>query len=306
MNTLDDLYRTFDTYAAHAPDSTGLVEQARAGAARRRIRRRWQGWLAGAAVLALAGSAPLAVAALRPDRELPRTPAQLSLSLDAPFAAAEHSGTGGTESLLTANVLVQAGPLTLPDLRTGRTLRVAGHDARATSNALGWPLPSGGWVTVSNGDEATRVLVAEHLHTGPPRDVPVPWRAGWLPTGAQVSGTRLTEGVLVRYALASRVAEGWLDSPLAIEAVPLSSSQWSTDKRVQYEPAQPVNGRPALRLKASRRVPGGNDGLAIETPTCAIAITFAHGATDYAALRRIAASLTVADCTDRSTWSPAR
>ena len=332
MNTLDDLHHTFDVHAAQAPDGHGLLDGARAGAARRRVRRRWQSLIAGLAVVAVAGTTPLLAGALRhdaPPEPLPpriATRTTLGLAEGSPFAVVGQSSSQGWETIevnspggnLTNAVHVIVRRSSAGNLMSGERLTVGGHDAWFTTDyrgaevlpgtlgpvaMLGWPLPSGEWVKVTGGDRDALLRVAGQVTMGAPRPVLTPFRTGWLPAGfVTYRISQDARSVVAQYQPAGLPEP---DSPhrsaLAIEMWKLPGSEWPRQRQDLWRPVTGAGGRPTYERKQS---PEDADTLAVETPTCVVHIRM-RGATRAADLRRVAENLTIADCTDRKTWSPA-
>jgi hypothetical protein len=191
MTTLDDLRRTLDNHARHAPDGLGVVAEARLGAARIRRRRRILSATAAAAVVAVvAASLPLVTAAHRAGPPQPppaatptyRQPWQTTLTLDpAAGYVVESHGTDATREMLQAGrtggdgdhggVVVAHDPGTFDPARllAGERVTVSDHAAwlvrdygfdRQMSGVAGRPLrtvvvgwqdPAGAWVLVHRG-----------------------------------------------------------------------------------------------------------------------------------------------------------
>lgn len=215
MNTLDDLRETFESMAGDS-DGLGMVEAARAGAAR--IRRRRIAGAAAAAVLvaAVAVVVPVAVVRLRAD-PLPatpvphRAPSEMTLSVvPAPGTYVAHQGNDAARQFVIVRNLDHSaenlgGSVTAYDpgaydptafLRAER-VTVAGHPAylvppEATDPiarppqraALGWRDPSGVWITVADTESRAALLrLAETVRVGPLRPIATPMQFGWIPGG---------------------------------------------------------------------------------------------------------------------------
>jgi hypothetical protein len=328
MTTLDDLHHMFDAYADRAPDGHGLIEQAREAAARRRIRRRWQSLLAALAVVAVTGGGIAIAAGLRhhdPVVVPPRTATQTTITMADGFTPVIQSSGRDSQRLQWGNVSVTVA--THPDqdpaeLTTGERLTVDGHDAWALADArkadedrttsvprpvLGWQRPDGDWVFLNGGARADQIAVAEQVRFTAPRDVLVPYRVGWLPP-QMVAGTTTTdhhpESTRVTWSWATKPTDNPGKDPVRIETRPLPNSLWSDDKSRLYQSVKPIGRYPAY-------VRDDIPDLLVETPTCLVTVGTRERegtpdqSVDEATLRKVAENLTIADCHDRATWSPA-
>ncbi|GAA2498224.1 hypothetical protein [Winogradskya humida] len=312
MTTLDDLHHMFDAYADQAPDGHGLIEQAREAAARRRVRRRWQSWIAALAVVAVTGGGIAVAAGLRhhdPVVVPPRAATQTTITMADGFTPVYQSSERDSQRLQwgVVSVTVAARPgYDTKTLTASEKLTINGHDAWYTGAVLGWQLPGGEWVSVNAGNRADKIAVAEQLRFTTPRDVLVPYRVGWLPPQMVAASTTTEQSgtIGVTWSWATRPTDNPGEDPVRIETEPLPDRIWSQQKTDLYRSVKPVGGHPAY-------VRDGTPELLVETPTCLVTVgTRRWGGTpdqmvDEATLRRIAENLTVADCTNRATWSPA-
>jgi hypothetical protein len=175
----------------------------------------------------------------------------------------------------------------------------------ALGPAVGWADRSGAQVVVyrrpeldiQSGLDAQRaelLRVAEGLRIGPPRDVTVPFRLGWMPDGLEVAGiTANADAVGAGGSVTLRRGEAEVD----VSAGAQGSQPRSFDGMPRTELT--VAGRPAVLVDFKQRrmlvVP--------EHGTCGLAAETADKQITTAELVRVLETLTIANCNDRSTWT---
>jgi hypothetical protein len=339
MRTLDDLRRSFEQHADLAGEPRGLVQAAREGAVRIRRRRRMVRAGVSAAVLAvLVVAVPVVANRTLAEKQVPAAPAerrfgQVTVELDVPGLTVEAVTSSATRQYLIvgpangqsgAEVIVfDPGAYTARSQPGIESITVAGRDAwfqpaipiggltdRPTDDAFG---PAVGWVDrsgvqvvvymraeldVQNGLDVQRtelLRVAEGLRIGPPRDVTVPFRLGWVPAGLEIAGITATPDAVGATGSVT-LRRGNID--VVDVAVGAPGSQPGTFDGLEQTPLT-VAGRPAVLVdfKQRRRL------VVLEYGTCGVAVETADKQTTTADLVRVLETLTVGDCTDRSTWT---
>ena len=245
-------------------------------------------------------------------------------------------------------------------LRTGERITVDGHPAfytltvtsRPTGPApeeaverarmlesegvavIGWPDPSGAWVTVTGGRTRADVQrLAESVELGAPRPITAPVQFSWVPGGLrlgfvsandQPAGSPILDnGARVGFtakplpaALEPGSALANLHSDMELTVLVLRRTDRSWTEMV--DPPQPPGVaavQPRWRTVAGHRTwylpPGsphfaaGSAHLLIEDGECGIALSVDESVRiSYDDLVRTVAGMPFADCTDPATWLP--
>ncbi|MEU4221525.1 hypothetical protein [Actinoplanes sp. NPDC026623] len=342
MNTVDDLRRTLEEQAGRAPDARGLVEQARAGAARIRRRRRVTA-AAGtaAAVLVSALVVPFAVGHESAPPVPPVAPSAPAVpaaprrgsDLTVGFAA----GKGLTVSAYFLDTVGQnlvavrddgmtynldvANPGTFGRGPSKGSVRVRVGDRNGwylarpaprwmyskptTEHLLTWETRDGFGVTLGSvSGKADLLATARAIRFVRPTPPSGPLQLGWVPDGL------VPISVEVRN---DKRTESILLSP------PVKKSAGDTGISVRLESTSPswlarwTGGTPPTHTIAGHQAwyqefPLAPDGapratLVVTAGECGINIQ-ATGPTSFADLERLAGAATIGSCTGREGWGP--
>jgi hypothetical protein len=222
VNTIDDLRRTLERHTLLAPDSAGMIEQARLGAGQIRQRRRIVATVAAAvAILLVAVGVPLVthrntLPAIPPPV---RSSSEMSIGLagDSGFTVQQRAATGARQLLVARERGAVGGPASgevwaydpgsfdPAALPPGETVRVGGHDAllvSTLSRERREQLRSiAGFPSGPRPSTTPDMVVIENMDV----EAAVVWQD---PSGIWVTVTKAhTRDVLLRLAAAVRVGE---------------------------------------------------------------------------------------------------
>ncbi|MEU8607748.1 hypothetical protein AB0C29_07090 [Actinoplanes sp. NPDC048791] len=343
MNTVDDLRRTLEEQARRAPDERGLIEDARAGAAR--IRRRRRVTAAAGTAAAVLVSVLVVPYAVRHESAPPIAPAAPSASA-AP--AGPRSGSKLTVSLapgkgLTVSTyLVETNSQYLAAVRDddgmqfnlyvaspgtfGRgpiegsvRVRVGDRDgwylARpaprwmyskpTTEHLLRWETRDGYGVTFSSvSSKADLLATARAIRFARPVRPSGPVQLGWVPDGLVPASVEVSKDKKTESILLTPpVKEPSEDTGISVRVEPVSPG-WLTRWTEGTPPTHTFAGHPTWY----RELPVGRSGapratLVVRAGDCGINIE-AIGPTSFAALERMVGEATIGSCTSQDGWGP--
>jgi hypothetical protein len=225
--------------------------------------------------------------------------------------------------------------------RRGTPVTVAGHPAFAVDDravvkvprvgtppegslvvhapAVGWQDPSGAWVVVFggfDGDRTPALTVAALVRLGPPRDVHVPYRLGYVPAGLPVNAAMTAMGARDAVVGFGAPTPGLPSAHSFMYGLALPAFLV-----VQADPHTPDLDRSFGGLGAptpiagldtwylTRSEPGltvldGAGLLAVRTPHCLVQISVQdRRRVPYDALKRMVEGARFADCGNPATWT---
>lgn len=183
---------------------------------------------------------------------------------------------------------------------------------------VGWQDASGAWIVVSDArNREALVRLGATVRLGPPRKITAPVRfehrpgglpvsyvsnndAGNAPGGYQFSSTVGFSPARPPFATDDRVS----GLPVSVLAVPKTSRSW-TELLVEPGPDWRTIGGHRTRFLPNSQRQGPGAHLLIDAGTCGVLLEVADLArTGYDEIVRTVEGMTIADCTDTTTWLP--
>lgn len=328
MTRLDELLQTLETHAALAPDSAGVLDSARTGAARIHRRRRLTAIVAAATAVVLAAvvipvTLHLEAAPITPAKPPAPKPWETTLSLDPSYPGTVVRQQPsmmtvqlpGGEHTYGIDVFIERGEPG-QDLRLfhGEPVTVQGQPGQFTlefkpnpktspggsvPTMVAWTDPTGVIIEIRAGywgvDRAAVMALAEAVRVGPPHAIMTPFQLGLLPAGLTVdwvmSYPRLDD------PHRQDVAEVRLSSPGNAAKLTVRAKTHVTDGMI-------TGAKPAPDMAGHRVWYWSEAALVVQVGACMYEFSTNAGQLTLDQLRGIAAGTTYADCTDTSTWTP--
>ncbi len=200
---------------------------------------------------------------------------------------------------------------------------------------IGWPDPSGAWVVVS-GTRSREDLqqLAESVRMGLPRKVTSPVQFAWLPAGLRLDYVTADDEPAGPRSVASSATVGFTADASPAPLQPGSWAEFRDRDTALTAMVQPRNSRgwgemvggpggPSVMSTAPRwqtiggyrtwYLPEGNPDfptdsgahMLVEAGKCGVLLSLGEPVTiSHADLIRTVTGMTVADCTDSTTWTP--
>ncbi|GAA3919248.1 hypothetical protein [Actinoplanes auranticolor] len=342
MNTVDDLRRTLEDQAGRAPDERGLIEGARAGAAR--IRRRRRVTAAAGTAAAVLVSALVVPFAVRHESAPPVAPSASSVSpvpagprRGSDLTVAFAPGKGLTVSAYTADTLTQdlmavrddgmkfylhvsnPGTFGRDPIEGSKRVSVGDRDgwylvrqsAGVTSSkpetvhSLLWETRDGFGLKFSSvSGQADLLATARAIRFVRPAPPSGPLQLGWVPDGLIPTSVDVrADRKTGSVHLLPPVSESSEDTGIFLSAEPVSPD-WLTRWTEGAPPTHTIAGRQAWY----RELPFGRRGtlraiLAVTAGDCGITVQ-ATGPISFADLERLVGEATIGSCTSQDGWGP--
>jgi hypothetical protein len=342
VNTVDDLRRTLEDRAGRAPDERGLIEDARAGAAR--IRRRRRVTAAAGTAAAVLVSALVVPFAVRHESAPPNTPAAPSAS-PAPAGLRRGSdltvGIAPGKGLTVTKYLLDTGNQYLDAVREDGTMyslnvsdpgafeggpiegsvrvRVGDRDgwylARpaspsrgskpTTNHLLRWETRDGFGVAFNSGSSKADLLAtARAIRFVRPAPPSGPLQLGWVPDGLVPAGVEIFVNDKTENILLSRPgSQPPEDTGITARVEPVTPG-WLKRSTEGKPPTHTIAGHQAWYRELPLPPDGALRGfLVVKAGDCGISIQ-GTSPTTFADFERLVREATIGSCTSQDGWGP--
>lgn len=253
-----------------------------------------------------------------------------------------RSSARGSRGLAARIQVYDPGSFDPTVLQRGRRLTVGGRAAWFVTDyepvtspdrgppVLGWQDRSGVWLLLvaPAGSYPAGTITADHsivayltdiaagLRIGPARDIPMPYRLGWLPAGVRMQSANTSPTAIDARSQLALTSDreppstgpaslaGIPDTAVAISTRPTTSKEWPGNRDADGKKRTTIAGHAAWSRTTSGKRPSRE--VAVEIGTCGLIIYVDETVVTFPELERLVGGITVADCGDPGTWGPVR